>query len=33
MQIDDTQIQVVETVPDDSGAWAYRARLLLATED
>ena len=33
MQIDDTQIQVVETVPDDSGAWAYRARLLLAIED
>jgi type IV pilus assembly protein PilP len=32
-QIDDTQIQVVETVPDDSGAWVYRTRLLLATED
>jgi len=31
-QIDDMQIQVVETVPDDSGAWARRARLLLATE-
>ena len=32
-QIDDVQIQVVETVPDDSGAWTYRSRLLLVAED
>lgn len=32
-QIDDLQIQVVETVPGDSGAWTYRSRLLLVAED
>ena len=32
-QIDAAQIQVVETVPDDSGAWVYRPRLLLVAED